>query len=305
MPLGNKRNSIAYGLTAAARRMHRYTVYRWLVGISFTLAIALLSTSGMMRFDLWGGRHLYLGQEVGLVEAAKAFAFPFLAINIVIIVVSRFLGRYLCGFVCPVGALARLGEWFRWREKKNRIRFLQAGSLFAISLLLSAITFTFWVSWDVFVEGSTLAISLSATALLGTALVFFGIISGLGLRFCRDLCPSGVYFALLGTETNNGISFPHPEACTNCKACESVCPMDLSPRELDLEPVRQGMGLYPDDLSNHALCIRCGDCVAACEGTTGRNETPTPLHMGWLHREPPDADKVAELTKAGSADSDS
>ena len=72
-----------------------------------------------------------------------------------------------------------------------------------------------------------------------------------------------------------------PENCTDCHACENVCPSDLLPREME-GPSRGGSGLFPDGLGNHALCIRCGDCVAACEGTTDRNAVATPLRMGWL-----------------------
>ena len=60
--------------------------------------------------------------------------------------------------------------------------------------------------------------------------------------------------------------------------------MDLGPREIEDEP-RESYGFYPEAMSNHALCIRCGDCVAACEGTTARSGNPTPLALGWLPRD--------------------
>ncbi len=282
MPLGKKRNAVVYGINAARGAMHRYTKLRWAIGLTFTAAIALLAVTGTLRFDFWRGEHVYLGQRVGLVEAAKAFAFPFLAVNIVIILASRFIGRYLCGFVCPVGALARLGEWFRWRNRKGKSRWLRLTSLGLTSFGLAAITFSFWVDWRVFAQGSTFAISVAAGFLGTMALGLFYLVDGLGLRFCRDVCPSGVYFALMGPTTNNGVEFSNPDSCTDCKACETACPMDLEPRHLDAPPSRGGLGLYPDNLSNHALCIRCGDCISACEETTKRDAAPTPLRIGWL-----------------------
>jgi polyferredoxin len=284
MPVGAKRNRILYGLGARRDRIHRYTLIRWVVGVLSTVGIALLPLTDTLRLDLWSGEHRWLGEPVGLVAGLKAFAFPFLAINAVIIVASRFLGRYLCGFACPVGSLNRLSEWFRWRHRKSRAGRVR-GALWVLATcsLLAAITFSFWVDWRVFREGSPPAVALAGTFLGGMALGLYVGISRLGLRFCRELCPSGVYFAVLGPETTTGIEFAHPENCTDCQACIKVCPMDLAPKDM-LAPPRAGQGFYPDGLSQHALCIRCGDCVVACEETTSRDHARTPLHLGILTR---------------------
>ncbi len=82
------------------------------------------------------------------------------------------------------------------------------------------------------------------------------MVRSIGLDFCRKWCPSGVYFALLGEESRNGVEFAHPSSCTDCKACEKVCPMDLSPRHVPDGAPREGLGFYPDRASNLALCIR-------------------------------------------------
>lgn len=282
MTLGRKREKTLYGLGAKRGTVHRYTWIRWAVGIVFTAAIAWLPLSGTLRFDLWGGRHMYLGEELDVVTVAKRFAFPFLGVNVAIIIVSRFLGRYLCGFVCPWGSLARLAEWLRFREvKRKRTRLLRMAGMLLICFALAAIAFSFWVDWRVFFEGSPLAIGISGAFLFGMTFGLYGGVIWLGLRFCHDWCPSGVYFAILGPETKNGIEFAHPEACTDCKACEVVCPMGLQPTNM-ASTMRAGAGFYPDSMSNDSLCIRCGDCVAVCEDTTRRHEVPTPLRLGML-----------------------
>lgn len=282
MPIDAKRDRILNGLRKKRGRSHRYTNWRWGVAVVSTLAIASLPLTGTLRFDLWGGRHLFLGEEVDLVTAAKAFAFPFLAVNVLIILASRFLGRYLCGFACPVGALARLGEWSRSMAEGRGKRVKGALLLLIASALLATITILFWVDPRVFLEGSPAAVGFWGGSFLVLTLATFFITYRLGLGFCRDLCPSGVYFAVLGPRTMNGIEFANPEACTECKACEVVCPVDLKPTKMRSAETRAGSGLYPDALSNFALCLRCGDCVNACEGMTDRFDTSTPLRMGWL-----------------------
>ena len=282
MPLGKVRDRVVHGIAKARGHAHRYTRWRWAVAIASTLLIAALPAFALLRFDVWGGHYEYLGRERGLLETARHFAFPFLAINLAIIFVSRFLGRYLCGFVCPYGAVARLGEWLRFRAKTRRDRVLGAATLIAICSLLSAITFSFWVDWRVFRDGSSLAIVIAGLFLVGMVVSFYVFVRKLGLGFCRDWCPSGVYFALLGHSTSNGVEFAHPEHCTDCKACEKACPMDLMPREMPDGKLRGGAGFYGDGMSNFSLCIRCGDCIAACEATTAKNPAPTPLRMGFL-----------------------
>lgn len=80
----------------------------------------------------------------------------------------------------------------------------------------------------------------------------------MGLRFCRDWCPSGVYFAVLGHKTANGIEFAHRETCIECDVCDKACPMDLAPREMSGGEFRDACELYSASLSNFALCIPCG-----------------------------------------------
>jgi polyferredoxin len=165
-----------------------------------------------------------------------------------------------------------------------------------ICFALSAIVFAFFVDPRVFLEGSPRAIALSAAFLGGMTLSFFGGLFWLGQRFCLDWCPSGVYFAVLGQNTMNGIEFAHPETCTECDVCDKVCPMDLKPRELSGGAYRGATGFYPQALSNFALCIRCGDCVVACEDVNvSRRDGPTSLRMGWLPEGARDAvDRTAE-----------
>ena len=302
--LGRTREKILYGILAKRKRPHRYTVVRWVVGVLFTVGVALLPLTDTLRFDFWRGGHRYLGEELGIVAVAKGFAFPFLAVNVLIVLVSRFYGRYLCGFMCPVGSLARIGEWARFHRRGGARQYLAPLLVLSICFLLSAIFTIFWVDWHVFLEGSPTARAVSWTLLLGTTGALFFIVQGLGLRFCHDWCPSGVYFGILGHNTANGIEFANPSECTECKACDRVCPMGLEPRQMSGGAHRAGSGLYSDGMSNFSLCIRCGDCVIACNSVGGAKAEELPLRMGWLPADkresrelvPPEADESpAEL----------
>ena len=281
MPVGREREKILYRLLSRVKGIHRYTLWRWGVGIACTIGIALLPATNTLRFDLWRGNHYWLGERVDIVGASKAFVFPFLAVNILIIIGTRLAGRYLCGFVCPVGSLARLSEWSRYKKGRGGRRFVGPPAIFILCVVMGAITFSFWVDWLVFLDGSTLAKSLSAAFLGSMILGLYGLTHYVGLSFCRDWCPSGVYFAVLGHRTVNGVEF-HEDKCTECGVCDKVCPMDLHPREMSGGEYRGGSGFYGEGMSNFALCIRCGDCVIACEEIGTRGEIETALTMGNL-----------------------
>ncbi len=295
MSLGTARDKILSGLAKKRGHLHRYTHWRWSVAVLFTLAVAALPAFGLLRIDLWGGHHHYLGHELGLVETLKRFAFPFLAINVAIIVASRFLGRYLCGFVCPYGAVARLADWLRLRSKSRAQRFGANAALLGVCGAMCAVAFSFWVDWRVFQQGSSLAMASAALFLVALVASFYAMVKRLGLDFCRNWCPSGVYFALLGHESFNGVEFAHRESCIECNACDKACPMDLAPREMSGGAYLDGHGFYPDGQSNFSLCIRCGDCVVACEGVTAHLEGPTPLRMGFLPEHARNANPPPEL----------
>jgi polyferredoxin len=294
MTLGKLREKTLYGLWKARRTPHRYTLWRWVLGLVFTSLVLALPLSGLFHFDLWNGRHTVAGKFVSFPEAAKRFAFPFLALNIAILLATRFLGRYLCGFACPVGNLARLFEWARTRrEQLRRARVVCA----LVCLLLSYAVLAFWVDARVLWRGDAAWRCGAWTFLLVTTLGLYELSRRVGLSFCQRWCPSGIYFAVLAHEGPTGIELAHPRACTECGVCDRVCPMNLQPRALASSTPSQDRGWYGDTFSNSALCIRCGDCVAACEGvqakTSRGDDALVPLRMGFLQRVEPEQPAAA------------
>lgn len=288
------RSRTLFGLSVRRGRLHRYSIYRWIVGIVFTAAVSALPFTGLMRLDVLGGENSVGGEVTPTLVAVRTFAFVFLGINIGIILASRFLGRWLCGFVCPVGSMNRFAEWVRWRTRKLKLRALGGLGIFAACFALANVAVAFFIA-----PGSLLAAPPRVQAAIA-AVVFaiagglFAIVHFLGMRFCREFCPSGVYFAVLGPKSATGVEFAHPENCTDCGACTAVCPVYLEPKHILDDKPREGMGFYPDGLTNLANCLRCGDCVTVCESTVP--EENTPLRMGLIQM----AEEASESEEASA-----
>jgi len=246
---------------------HRYTRLR-IVTQAITLALLFaVPLLGLARFDLWRGNHWSLFHAtdgltgfVTVLLAIPAFYLPTFALN-------AFLGRVFCGFGCPVGQSSRLAE-------------ASLPKAFGYAAVFAAAILAWWVDLAVFVSGDARAISLATAAYL--ALVVAIVAHGRFWRwsFCRRWCPIGIYYSAVQTDHGFGIHFDHPDQCRDCGVCVDVCPVSLDPRVMD-RPIRDLGGLALDGFPSENHCLRCGDCVRACELVRHKDESLiVPLRLG-------------------------
>lgn len=94
------------------------------------------------------------------------------------------------------------------------------------------------------------------------------IVGQVDYAFCRSLCPSGTYFALLSRSWVIDLHFENPDECIDCDACIRICPTDLDPlyRDQPIARLNANWDVYPDDYRHCASrCFLCGDCIKACD----------------------------------------
>ncbi|MFQ5748049.1 MAG: 4Fe-4S binding protein [Planctomycetota bacterium] len=263
---------------------HRYFGYRMAAFALIHLFLAVVPLAGILRFDFWRGNHMLWFHRAAFLDVLRDFVIPFGLVNIAIVLVVRWTGRYLCGWVCPVNFMNRWGDWLRGligaRDSRLGIR---GHSLAALTSGLFAGVFLLWfLDFRVFTQGSRTAILWSLGAWSFLALVSYVQIVLLSWRTCRRYCPSGVYFSVLGTHTRTGIERnPDGEDCASCNLCLLACPMDLDPRNLSGKPP-EPRGIYFETPDSTSLCIRCGDCVEACERFFEPRHLKGTLRMGFL-----------------------
>lgn len=210
-----------------------------------------------------------------------------------LILIGVLLGRTVCGFLCPFGWFQELLHKIPTKKFSTR-RFHALTYLKYVILALFVIVLPMTVVNEVgmgdpffckyicpagILEGGIpLAIANpSIRASLGwlftwKSCILLGVVvlSVLFYRpFCKWICPLGAFYALFNRVSLYRLNIDR-DKCTACGACSKVCKMDV---DVFRSP-------------NHAECIRCGGCIAACphqaisktfslKNTRGKKETTT------------------------------
>lgn len=190
-----------------------------------------------------------------------------------LVIFGTFLGRFVCGFLCPFGLIQDLLFKIPFVKKIRRLpgekalRFLRFVflAIFVILLPLFVIDITGlgepwfckWICPVGTLEGGIPLVLLNS-AMRGAAgflfrwkfgILIITILSAIIIYrpFCRYLCPLGAIYGIF-----NKLSFfqykVNEEKCTKCQSCQKNCKLDI--------PVYLK--------ANSIDCIRCGECKAHC-----------------------------------------
>jgi len=205
----------------------------------------------------------------GLVVALSDWTIPkCLWAGLIVLAATAFLGRFFCGWICPLGTLQQLASWMgaprgRRRRERNRYRpwfaakylvlvFLlvwaalglsHAGWLDPTSLLTRAVASGFRPLW----HGGASPTGWISVAMVVAILVLSTWIPRL---HCRAICPLG---ALLGLAARLAPLRIRRDAtvCTDCQLCLMAC---------------QG---GDEPLGDHRVseCHVCLNCIPSCPET--------------------------------------
>ncbi len=175
-----------------------------------------------------------------------------------------FLGRLVCGWICPFGLLQELLHRIPSAKLKlpralGKLRWaFLAGLVLLVPFLTGQPSFCAWLCPAGTLQGGVpltvfnqnlrsliggifhLKIAILAVFLAGSVFWF--------RPFCRLACPLGLIYGFFNRVAVFGISF-RAEACVSCRACARVCPVDLEPSKGEFA-------------AND--CIRCLKCVRSC-----------------------------------------
>jgi len=161
--------------------------------------------------------------------------------------VAFFRGRNWCDWMCPRGAFLDLFLGPVSRKITIPAFFKHAAvRIFMLLLIFTVLGVQFYLAWsDLPAMGLALVRVLTITTVVGILLGW-----GIHPRTWCHICPMGTvahWIARRQTPLQTGSS------CVSCGICAQVCPMQLTPHELD----RENSDEYSD-------CLKCNSCVNSC-----------------------------------------
>jgi len=204
---------------------------------------------------------------------------PWLGILALFPLLGLFLGRTFCGWLCPEGALFEFFDFLTLRlfgrrnlfkkssndpntRANNRLPYVIIAllSMIVIPLLVSVSLVGYFVKpqivWNQIINGHFT--SGVKAGLIGVSIYIF--ISSIIVRhtLCKYVCSVGLMQMLVGWVSPISLRVKMQQRrarlCTDCRACEKACFMDVKPR------------LPKRDIN----CVNCGECIDACNRELGR-----------------------------------
>ena len=177
-----------------------------------------------------------------------------ISLTVAILVTALLMGRFFCGFICPIGALQDflkyLGLKLGIKERKlPRGKVLKPEIIkyfiLAITLILSIIGLGNMISpyspWLAYLN-IFLGLNISIGFVILIVIVFLSLI--IRRVFCRCFCPLGAFQSLLYAigpmKINKG------ENCNGCIYCLKNCPVDME---------------GTDETQISPECINCLECI--------------------------------------------
>lgn len=192
------------------------------------------------------------------------YRFPYYILGMLLLF-GVLLGRFICGFLCPVGlAQEVLYKIPTKKAPKNRLTRMLSGLKYVFLVLLVIVVpmllgypgFCKYICPAGTLEGGVFlsAVNPAVRSMLGSLfswkmamLVIIAVSAVFVFRsFCRFICPLGAFYSLF-----NRVSLVRmivdDEKCTGCGICLKSCKMDIR-KVGDRE------------------CIQCGECAGGCPG---------------------------------------
>ena len=200
---------------------------------------------------------------------------------------SLFLGRFICGWLCPFGFFQDLIYKIPFFKKQINLpfqiqRYFKFFFLFFFVIILPLFVVNelgygiLWFCKYICPAGTleagyfNLILQHSLFSLIGfvfylKSFIFFlfFFLCLMDLRFfCKNICPLGLIYGSFNNISFFRLSF-NPNNCNLCKMCEKVCPSNLSiPKEL-----------------NSINCIRCLNCLKICPTKAIKLEIQKPYEL--------------------------
>jgi polyferredoxin len=185
---------------------------------------------------------------------------------VLMFVLSMFLGRVWCGYLCPAGGLQdcaqRINDSPAKQGKRDKIKYV----IWTIWIIAVVVTFILGKN-DVTINPFFMTDHGISVSSIYNYVIYYGIIGLLvmpplihGRRAtCHYICWMAP-FMVIGSTVGRWLHLPQlhieveTDKCIGCGKCNKSCPMGLDVRQMVSEGVN----------SKCTECIQCGACIDEC-----------------------------------------
>lgn len=202
---------------------------------------------------------------------SRGFSIPFAVLGFLFIFGS-FLGRTVCGWLCPFGLVQDLlykipvfkkrkqlphHNIFKYGKYITLFGFVIFGSMFLFSGFAKVPAFCKYICpsgtllgalpllWSNELLRSQIGLLFSWK--VGVLILIVLLSIKIYRPFCQYLCPLGAIYGFFNRFSLVQIKWDK-DSCISCSKCEKACPMALRVEQISKSPE----------------CIRCGKCIDAC-----------------------------------------
>jgi len=198
-------------------------------------------------------------------------------VGILVLIATTLLGRFFCGWICPLGTLQHLVSWIAGPERRKLPKINRYRKWFSIKYLVLTVLLT-WAALGSNHIGWLDPIPLLHRAVAGGlrplwhggampgGWISFGLLAAILLLsawmprfYCRGVCPLGALLGLFARLTPFRIRRGESD-CTGCTLC--VMPCQGADEPLDKHRVSE--------------CHVCLNCIGVCKEDTLRYGLPEP-----------------------------
>jgi len=179
-------------------------------------------------------------------------------------ILSFFVGRLFCGWICPAGALQDFCFDINKKPANNKLNWIKWIQVipwitFYVLLVISVggfkqVDFFYKRAFGV----SMIGLGEWVMYFMTVAIVFIMAILSGKRGFCHYLCWVSP-FMIIGGKIRDSLKIPslrlitNPDLCNSCGLCSRACPMSLPLDEL----IRNGE-------IGHSECTLCATCIDSC-----------------------------------------
>lgn len=182
-----------------------------------------------------------------------------IALTISILMTSFFMGRFFCGFICPIGAMQEffkfLGIKLKIKEKRLWENKYFSAEIIKYFILLAAVvlsclnlgyTISPYSPWTAYLNVFTFGLKSYNIFNVKTFILLVIIFLSFFYRriFCRIFCPLGAFQSIL--YALGPLKIKKNKPCNMCLECLKSCPVDINNSEEVISP-------------------ECINCISCCQ----------------------------------------